>query len=46
MMSFRRSIAAGFSILASSAARSPISARASATSSGRWTNDSAIQSAR
>ena len=45
MMSFSRSIAAGFSIFASSAARSPISERASATSSGRWTNDSAIQSA-
>ena len=45
MMSFSRSIAAGFSILASSAACSPISARASATSSGRWTNDKAIQSA-
>ena len=45
-MSFRRSIAAGFSIFASSAARSPISERASATSSGRWTNDRAIQSAR
>ena len=44
-MSFSRSIAAGFSILAISAARSPISERASATSSGRWTNDSAIQSA-
>ena len=45
MISSSRSIAAGFSILASSAALSPISARASATSSGRWTNDKAIQSA-
>ena len=44
MMSFSRSIAAGFSILASSDARSPISERASATSSGRCTNDNAIQS--
>ena len=35
----------GFSILTMMAARLPISRRASATSSGRWTKDSAIQSA-
>mmetsp|Transcript_21396 Transcript_21396/g.82962 ORF Transcript_21396/g.82962 Transcript_21396/m.82962 type:complete len:253 (-) Transcript_21396:321-1079(-) len=39
------SIAEGFSSLATMAARLPINARASATSSGRCTNDSAIQSA-
>ena len=43
-ISLSRSSAAGFSILTSSAARPPISDRASATSSGRWTNDRPIQS--
>ena len=38
-------IAIGFSSLAMIAARSPISARASSMSSGRWTKDSATQSA-
>ena len=45
MISSSRSIAAGFSILAISAPYPPIRRRASATSSGRCTNDSAIQSA-
>ena len=42
MISSRRSIACGFSILASSAALSPISALPSMTSSGRWTKDKAM----
>ena len=45
MISSRWSIAAGFSSLAITAARPATSRRASATSSGRWTNDSATQSA-
>ena len=43
-MSSSRSIAAGFSILASRFALPPISRRASATSSGRCTKERAIQS--
>ena len=43
--SSRWASAAGFSILTMIAARLPISRRASATSSGRWTKESAIQSA-
>ena len=44
-ISSRRSMAEGFSSLETMEARSPISARASDTSSGRCTKDSAIQSA-
>ncbi len=43
-MSSKRRTAAGFSIFESTAARPSTSSRASATSSGRWTKESASQS--